>query len=162
MVMKRVLFLILFAIFVRAYNLNNILVIEARLYPKIIRLQRGMQNKKNLKIAIIYSTKTLNYALKLSNLLKQEGIKSFLIKKGLKKADAYILTVKKIKPEFLNSLLKQKRIIFTIYPGDLKYAMVGITIGVRILPMINPKLIKKSGIFLNPIIFQVSKVYNAK
>jgi hypothetical protein len=152
-----------FANILFAYNLKQILRLEARLYPKIMRLDESLANKKTLRIGIVYSKKTYDYAAFLAKLLKNQNVKADLLSENdLKEEDAYILTVKKVKKSVLKKLLSYKKLIFTIYPGELKNAMIGIYIGVRILPMINPYLIKKEKIYLDPIIFEVSKVYYEK
>jgi viroplasmin and RNaseH domain-containing protein len=157
--MKKLL-LLLFINLIFAYDINDLLKIEAKLYPKIIKLEKTTLNN-TLKIAIIYNHSSQKLAKKFSLLLKKENIISYPVfyKNPIPKANAYVLTFKNVTPTLFNKLLKRKKLIFNIYPNELEYSMVGVYIGLKVKPLINPKLIKKANIKLNPIIFRVSEVY---
>ena len=157
--MKKILFLLLINL-IFAYDINELIKIEAKLYPKIVKLEKTFQNK-TLKIAIIYNNSSQKIAKKFSLLLKKENVTTYTVfyKDLIPTANAYILTFKNVTPKLFNKLLKRKKLIFNIYPNELEYSMVGVYIGLKVKPLINPKLIKKANIKLNPIIFRVAEVY---
>ena len=159
--MKKILLLLMIINLILAYDINELIKIEAKLYPKIMRLEKSIQDK-TLKVAIIYNRSSQKFAKKFAFLLKKEKIISYTVfyKDVIpKQVNAYILTFKDIKPKLFNKLLKRKKLIFNIYPNKVRRSMVGIYIGLKVKPLINPKLIKKADIKLNPIIFRVAEIY---
>jgi len=151
------LFLIIFT-FATAID-KNLLLIEAKLYPKIALLINDLSAKKKIKIAIVANKKTFEIAKEFKNFISEN--KKFnvnVVKKIDLKYDIYILTYD-IDKTLLEKLIKNKKIIFTIYPDKINDAMFSIYIGPRVYPYINPKLLKEAKIKINPIIFKVGKIY---
>jgi len=116
--MKKLL-LLLFINLIFAYDINDLLKIEAKLYPKIIKLEKTTLNN-TLKIAIIYNHSSQKLAKKFSLLLKKENIISYPVfyKNPIPKANAYVLTFKNVTPTLFNKLLKRKKLIFNIYVAN--------------------------------------------
>jgi len=151
------LFLIIFS-FATAID-KNLLLIEAKLYPKIALLINDLSAKKKINIAIIANNKTLEIATEFKNfILENKKFKVNIVKEANLKYDVYILTYD-VDKSVLKKLIKNKKVIFTIYPNKINNAMFSIYIGPRIYPYINPKLIKEAKIKINPIIFKVGKIY---
>jgi hypothetical protein len=72
------------------------------------------------------------------------------------------VTFENIGPGFREKLLNKHRLVFSLYPKCIKNTMVSLDIGIKIRPVLNLKLIKKSGVNLNPVIFKVAEIYNEK
>jgi hypothetical protein len=142
--------LIFFSLFLFAKDFSSLILIEAKIFPKIAEINLN----KHPKIAIVYDKNTKKIALKMHKLIKN----SSLLQKINLNYDAYIF-VKKISKEDLDTLLKNKKLIFTIYPEDIKNAMFSVYIGVRVYPYINPYLIKEADLKINPLLFKVGKIY---
>jgi len=154
--MNKILFFILSITYLLALS-EDLMVIESKLYSKIIKLHT---HKENVKIGIVCDKIPCENAKKLKKFFKLNNISSFIItKNNLKNADAYILTAKKPSKECINVLLKRQRLIFSLYPENIKYAMISIYVGSKIKLLINPKFIKKANIRINPIFFKVGKIY---
>jgi len=149
--MVRVFLIFLFLVSsVFGNDLSSVILIESKLFPKIAEINLN----KNPKIAIVYDDSTKSEALKMKELIKNSQIIKN-IKKGF---DAYIF-LRKIKKNELKMLLKNKKLIFTANPKDIKNAMFSVYIGVRVYPYINPEIIKEAGIRINPILFKVGRIY---
>ena len=133
---------------------NSMLLIEAKLYPKIIFLLN--KNPQKLKYAIMYSNETGDIAKKMRKLLSNYNV-SFL-KKYNPNFDVYIITYP-IKEDVLKKLVLKRKIIFSIFPRFIDKAMFSIYLDTRIKPFVNPFLIKEAGLSVNPIIFKVGKIY---
>lgn len=157
--MKKIfLFFVLSITFVFANINQEILLIESKLYPKIMELTENLQNKKIIKIAIIADSQSWNEAKTLKNFLNKKNFKIDIIKKPDLKHDVYILT-QPLKKTELEKLLSNKKIIFSSIPNYVETAMFSIYIGAKVYPYINPYLIKKSKIKIDSIIFKVGKIY---
>ena len=154
--MKKFLFFILSITFLLALS-EDLMVIESKLYSKIIKLHT---QKENVKIGIVCDKFPCENAKKLEKFLKRNQISAFIVSKdNLKNADAYILTAKNPSKECIDALLKKQKLIFALYPENIKYAMISIYVGPKIKLLINPKIIKKANIRINPIFFKVGKIY---
>jgi hypothetical protein len=141
-------------------NINELLYIEAKLYPKIIKISRLQRRHKKIVIDLLYDKASLGVAKKMAEFLKKNGVVVLMDEiPNISKADAYILVTKHISKKFKQKLLKTKKLIFSIYPEMIKDSMISIYIGVKVKPIINPYLIKKASISLNPIILKVAKIY---
>jgi len=156
--MKKIILIFLFVFSFATALDKTVFLIEAKLYPKIAMLVNDLSQKKELKIAIVSNKKNKNIARLFQKLLNQNNYKADVINKINLKYDVYILTYN-LSDKQLQKLLKNKKIIFTIYPNNVKNAMFGIYIGARIYPYINPKLIKEANIKINPVLFKVGKIY---
>ena len=138
---------------------KNLLLIEAKLYPKIALLINNLSEKEKIKIAIVANNKTLEIANEFKKFIANNNkFKVKIIKKIDLKYDVYILTYD-IKKTILQMLISNRKIVFTIYPDKINHAMFSIYIGPRVYPYINPKLLKEAKIKINPIIFKVGKIY---
>ncbi len=155
---KAVIFLILFFNIIFANINKEILLIESKLYPKIMELTENLQNKKIIKVAIIAGSDKWSEAKTLKNFLNKKNFKIDIIKKPDIKHDVYIL-MQPLNKEELEKLLSHKKIIFSSIPNYVDTAMFSIYIGAKVYPYINPYLIKKSGIKIDSIIFKVGKIY---
>jgi hypothetical protein len=155
--MRKILIFLVFINLIFAYDMNELLKIEAKLYPKIINLEKNI-DPINLKIALIYND-SKKIAKKLSKLLQKQNISTYIAntKENIPECNAYILTTK-VDAEYFYKLLQKNKLIFTVYPNYAKFTMIGIYLGIKVKPLINPKWIKKANIKLNPIIFRVSEV----
>ena len=148
MVKKLIIFLIPFLLFCK--DISSLILIESKLFPKIAEINLN----KTPKIAIVYDDKTKKIASKMHKLIKN----SSMIKNLDLSYDSYIF-VKKIEKKELKELIKNKKIVFTIYPEDINNAMFSIYIGIKIYPYLNAKLIKQAKIRINPILLKVSKIH---
>ena len=158
MVMKKIfLIFILFCTLFGEVN-NNLLFIEAKLYPKIIMLTNDFYNKKSIKMAIISNDNTVQKAKEFKNFIKNSKFDIKITKKINLNYDVYIITYD-IKNKIIQNLIKHKKIIFSIDPNLIYKSMFSIYIGIKVYPLINPYLIKKANIKVNPIIFKVAKIY---
>jgi hypothetical protein len=157
--MKKIIFFMFF-IFMYGMDINSLMLIEAKLYPKIIKLNECLNKKKNIKIAILYDSESKRYAIKLKKLMKDYNITLIDFNKIISfNYDVYINGAK-INKNILNKLIKFKKMIFSLYPNDVSDSMIGLYIDVRILPLINPYIIKEAEININPVIFAISKIYD--
>ncbi|WP_096258701.1 hypothetical protein [Lebetimonas natsushimae] len=138
---------------------NEVLLIEAKLYPKILYLVNENEKKDNIKVAILINKNTKKIGKKLKKLINDKKIKVDLINKINLKYDAYIFTTKKINNKDLKLLLINKKVIFTVFPNRIENAMFSIYIGPKIYPYINPKLLNKAEVKFNPILLKVGKIY---
>ena len=156
--MKKIL-ITLIAVFLFAFPINDdILLIEAKLYPKILYLVDDFDKKNVIKIAILVNENSLEIGKKLKNLMKSENLKIDLIKNVSLNYDAYILTYN-LDKKFIIKLLKNKKVLFSIYPNKLDNAIFSIYIGERVYPLVNPKLLKLSKLKFSPILLKVGKIY---
>lgn len=137
---------------------NNLLLIEAKLYPKMIMLTNGFYEKKRINIAILTDKKTKRYAIEFKNLLQNPKFNVKITTKPNLNYDVYVLTYN-IDAKIIKKLIKQKKLIFSIDPDLINKSMFSIYIGIRVYPLINPYLIKKADIRVNPVIFKVAKIY---
>jgi len=158
--MRKVFILLFLIAGLFANYINDLLIIEAKLYPKIVMLDKNIDGQ-SLKIAVIYDEKNFLTAKKFQEYLKINKLNSFLLNENnkIKKADAYVLAIKNPSQKLINKLLKEHKLIFGVYPESIKNTMIGIYIGTKVKPIINPILIKKGKVCLNPIILKVSKIY---
>ena len=155
--MKKFLLILLNITFLFAIT-DDLLIIEAKLYPKVIMLENKYITSP--KMGIIYDENSQETAEKLKNFLVLNGYTALLMKKdNIKKADGYILTIKNPTYSLIRTLLKTHKLIFGIYPESIKYTMISVYIGPRIKLYVNPKIIKKADIYINPILFKVGKIY---
>ncbi len=158
--MKKFLLCFSLGIILFAGELNeNLLYIEAKLYPNIMMLVDNLNCKKNIKIAIVSNKQNIKIAQKYKNYFpKNKKFKITILKKLNLSFDVYIFTYQAQKTEIKN-LVKNKKIIFTLLPNNVQNAMFGIYIGIKVYPFINPFLLKEANIRINPIIFKVGKIY---
>jgi hypothetical protein len=160
MVMKKILLMFFLTIYLFSnYISTEVLLIEAKLYPKILYLFEENTRKEKIKVAIIVDNNNKTIGKKLKNLIHDKKIKIDIIHKINLNYDAYILTTKNISKKDIKLLLKNKKIIFTIYPNYVKNAMFSIYIGPRIYLYINPYLLKDAKLKFDPIILKVGKIY---
>ena len=171
--MRRLLLVILFIpLSLFAYIHKDLVRIEVNLFSKIIFLDYNYREKLvngEVVIFILYDTSAhKEIAKKFAKELEGKKVfgKKIRVVTDSTKIDhiaptAYlaILELEKMKA-LLDKLISKKRLIFTSYEGQIDYAMVSVYLGNRIVPAINPILLKKSGIELRPIIFKVAKVYD--
>jgi hypothetical protein len=157
--MRKIIIFFFFVLLFGNYINNDVLLIEAKLYPKIIYLINNNDQKEKIKIAIVVDKNSYNIGNKLKKLIQKQNIKVDLINKINLKYDVYIFTFKNIDKNDLNFLLNNKKVIFTIYPNDIKNAIFGIYIGSKIYPYINLKLLQLSKTKFNPILLRVGKIY---
>ncbi len=159
--MKKVL-LILFVLMTSLWgNIEELLYIESKLYPKIIMLDKSVNKKEKIVFDILYDEENYHIAKVMSQLLRKNGVDTRLdkIPRYCKNADAYILVTKNVSERFINNLLRSKKLIFSVYPDMIKNSMISVYIGIKVKPIINPSLIKKGYIKLNPILLKVAKIY---
>jgi len=152
------LIIILLATILFAHLNKEVLLIEAKLYPKIIMLIDNFRYKKTIKIAIVANKQTYNYANFLKKLMQNKNFKINIIKKINNSYDVYILT-HHINKNIINNLIKKKKVIFSVCPENINISMFSIYIGARVYPYLNPYLIKKANLKIDPIIFKVGKIY---
>ena len=154
---KLLLIFILFSGLIGEVN-SNLLFIEAKLYPKMIMLANGFYTKKKIKIAIIANNKTKEEAVEFKNFIQNPKFDVKITNKINLNYDVYILT-HNINDKIIQNFIKYKKLIFAIDPDLINKSMFSIYVGVKVYPLINPYLIKKSNIKINPIIFKVAKIY---
>lgn len=158
MVMKKIfLMLIIFSGLFAEVN-NNLIFIEAKLYPKIIMLTNNFYNKKSIKMAIIANNNTFKEADKFKQFISNPKFNIKILKKPNLNYDVYVLTYN-ISDKMFQKLIKNKKLIFSLNPNLIKKSMFSIYIGIRVYPLINPYLIKKADIRIDSIIFKVAKIY---
>jgi hypothetical protein len=162
--MRAIVFVFMIIISLFANDIDDLLLIEAKLYPKIVLLDKKIVSNK-IKIGIIYDEKSKTAAEKLKKFLSLNNTDAVLIKKEQIKqanADAFVIGMKNIDENSLNQLLLKHKLIFSLFPQNIKNSMISLDIGVKIKPVLNLKLIKIGGVSLNPIIFKVAEIYNEK
>ncbi len=162
--------LLLTAIFSFAYGLDpTILDLEAKIFPKIILLDEEIDKKLvdgKVEVAIIYEKKYQKEAKRLAASMHNKIVldKVFSAHAYLKfpttLPSAYILVMDPERSEKIFDRLKHtKRLIISANPHGICSAAVSITIGPRVQPLVNPKIIKLLGLKFNPILFKVAKFY---
>jgi len=156
--MKKIVILFVFFLFSLANVNREVLFIESKLFPKMMMLIKNLENKKQIKVAIISNINTLETGKLLKKFMEKDKIKITLINNVNLNYDVYILTYPLKKTEF-NKLVTNKKIIFSVSPDEINQSMFSIYIGAKLYPYINPYLIKKAHIEIEPIIFKVGKIY---
>ncbi|RUM44443.1 MAG: hypothetical protein DSY46_05650 [Hydrogenimonas sp.] len=170
----RALFFLLLPLILFADVDEKLVKIESKLFSKIIFLDYDYQQKLqngHVTMAILYDTTSHQHIaesfVKFLNNQKLFGerIKAWAVDVrsmvNQQPPTAYITVLERDQMATVSQeLIKKKRLLFSYQPSLIKYAMVTIEMGHRILPFINPKLLKLGGIELRPIIFKVAKVYN--
>jgi len=153
---------------------EKLVKIESKLFSKIIFLDYDYQQKlqnDQVTIEILYDTKANRYiAEHFVKVLNQQRVFGKTIRAWAVDIrsmidqhipTAYIVVLKSDQGVMISQqLIKKKRLLFAYRPDLIQYAMVTIEMRHRIVPFINPKLLKLGGIELRPIIFKVAKVYN--
>jgi len=155
--MKKILLFFIFIYSFASIN-NDMLLIEAKLYPKILYLLNDFDKKNIIKIAIIVNNNTLSIGKKLKSFIKDSKLEIDLVDSIIDGYDVYILSFPVKKAKVLE-LVKKKRVIFAIFPKDINLAMFSVTISQKVYPLINPTLLKMSNMKFNPIILKVGIVY---
>lgn len=156
--MKKIFLILILVIGLFAQISDNLLYIEAKLYPKMIMLSNGFYYKNKIKIALIANEKTIKEAEKFKSFIKSSKFDVKIIKNVDLNYDVYILTYD-IDNKIIQKLIKHKKLIFALDPALIKKSMFSVYIGVRVYPLINPNLIKAANININPVIFKVAKIY---
>ncbi len=147
---------------------TNLIQIEAKLFPKILFLDKDLEKKlinNKIVIHILTQPKYQKTAELFHKLLHHKTIfnKEILVKIYIKnppvKPTAYIIVAESeyIQKHFSN--LVKNRIIFSALPKTIAYGMVSIAIDHKVYPLINPKNIKAAHITFYPILFKVAKFY---
>ncbi len=159
--MKRLILFLLICFSFLFGNMKELLLIESKLYPKIVRLETSLKDKEQITFAVLYEESEKENAYEMAKLLRKQGInvKIAPLSQGIPNADAYVLMAKKVCGNTLDNLLKKRKLIFGVYPQSIEYSIINVYIGVKIKPLINPYLLKKAKISLSPIIFKVAKIY---
>jgi len=156
--MRKIIILLMIFIFSFADVNREVLFIESKLFPKMMMLIKNLENKNEIKVAIISNNNTLQTAKILKKFMENDKIKISIIKKLNLNYDVYILTYP-LKQTELNKLILNKKIIFSVSSDEITQSMFSIYIGAKLYPYINPYLIKKANIQIEPIIFKVGKIY---
>ena len=156
--MKKLVILFMFFIFLFANVNREVLFIESKLFPKVMMLVKNLENKNEIKVAVISNNNTLQTAKILKKFMENDKIKISIIKKINLNYDVYVLTYP-LKQTELNELITNKKIIFSVSADEIDQSMFSIYIGAKLYPYINPYLIKKAHIEIEPIIFKVGKIY---
>jgi len=156
--MKKIVILFMFFIFLFANVNREVLFIESKLFPKMMMLIKNLENKNEIKVAVISNNNTLQTAKILKKFMENDKIKISIIKKINLNYDVYVLTYP-LKQTELNELITNKKIIFSVSADEIDQSMFSIYIGAKLYPYINPYLIKKAHIEIEPIIFKVGKIY---
>ena len=154
---KLLIFLITVFSFANIIN-KDLLFIEAKIYPKIIMLINNLNNKNKISIAIIANKNNFKTAKILKKFMKNSKLKIDITTKVDLKHDVYILT-NNLSKKTIEKLVKHKKILFSVSPKNINISMFSIYIGAKVYPYINPYLIKKANIKIDPIIFKVGKIY---
>ena len=153
---------------------EKFVTLEAQLYGKIFFLDYRHQEKLidgALKFVILYDTpehrhiaESYKRALDGKSVMHTPvTVALFPYETGAKEdASAYIAVLQKDNLEKIHeTLLRRKRLIFVDDKNALAYGMIGVEVGTRLIPLINPEMIKSADIELRPIIFKVAKVWHA-
>jgi len=155
--MKKLLF-----IFISSYLFanvsNNVLLIEAKLYPKMLYLLNDFNKKDKIKVAIVVDKNSYTIGKKLKSLINDKKFKIDLVDNISLEYDVYIFATSISKEKALK-LAKNKKVIFSIFPDNVESAMFSVTISQKVYPLINPKFLKISNIKFDPIILKVGKIY---
>lgn len=167
--MKKLLFLeVVLAAALYAQLDKTLLEIEAKLFPKILFLDKTLEEKlvdEHILIHILTEPKYAKEAQYLKKLLHQKRIynKKIVVKiytsTPKSHPTAYILLAE---PDYLQknfTNLAKNRIIFSALPKSIKFGMISIKIDTKVYPVINPKKIKEAKIRFSPILFKVAKIY---
>ena len=155
----KILFLSLFLLSILFSKVNKeILLIESKIYPKIMMLIKNLEDKNKIQVAIVSNHDTINSAEILKKLIRSSKLQVNIINKVNLHYDVYI-TSYLIKKEQIDGLISHGKILFSISPNYINNTMFSIYIGPKVYAYINPYLIKKGNIKINPIIFKVGKIY---
>ena len=148
--------------------------LEAMLFGKMIFLDYDVADKRlgrEVVVYVVYDTKS-HEAIARKFVRVLDGMELFGQKvraeavavKGLKKLPvptAYIaVTDEKRLTPLIREAVARKRLLFAYDEQAIPHAMIAIELGTRIVPVINPQLLKEAKIELRPIVFKVAKVYD--
>ena len=137
---------------------KEILLIESKIYPKIMMLIKNLENKNKIQVAIVSNHDTINNAEILKKLIHNSKLQVHIVNKVSLNYDVYIMSYL-IKKEQIRRLISHGKVLFSIVPDYINNSMFSIYIGPKVYAYINPYLIKKGNIKINPIIFKVGKIY---
>lgn len=171
--MQRLILIVLIPMILFASIDTEFVRIESRLFSKMIFLDYDYKKKLlngEVVVYILYDSSDhkviaqefveyLNNKKILGTKIRAKEFNIKNLKNELPTAYIAILEPENMK-KIVNKLISYRRLIFTSDNSLIGYAMASIYLGSRIVPIINPKLIKLSNIELRPIIFKVAKVYD--
>jgi len=149
---------------------KNLLLMESKVFPKIIMLDENLQEKidkksKTITIHIYYEKGFYKEAKKFASLIKKNSygynVKTVLSSRILKTVPtAYVVVGSKEYGKKLFKKIKNKRrIVFSLFPDGVSYSIVTLDIGAKVVPMLNVKNLKTVGVKFNPVIYKVAKFY---
>ena len=161
--MKFLLIILIFMCKLFSYDIDEILIIDAKLFPKIVMLNQNIK-KENLKIGILTDKKNEENAKKLKKYLGFNGYRSYILKDDyfFDNYDAYIVITERFSMSVIKKIAKNKKLIFGAFPESIKFTMISIYVGTKIKPILNLSFIRKSRIKINPILIKVSKIYESE
>ncbi len=176
--MKRFFLLLLFCNALQAYIYNDsLLLIYAKIVPRIMLLDHT--NKKTIqeqKLCILYEKGDRPVAEKLKKLIRQnlpaQIQSSFRVntepydeesdKNCIGSTALMLLDAQTEKITETLKLAKRRRLLTFSYSNSLlkKGAVISLLVGKEIYPIVNIKAVKSSSLKLDPMLFQIAKIYD--
>lgn len=154
-------------------DVDELTTLKATLYTKILFLDYDVKKKlidDKVVFVVVYDTpqakkKARSFAEAASHrrvMGHEVVVESVDVgSKSIPEATAYVLFLSdRHLPKAVDRLIAKRRLIFVNSPEYLKYGMITLDVGTRVVPVINPLFIKRAGIELRPIIFKVAKVWH--
>ena len=172
--MKKVLFFLSFFLLLNVSATaeidKSLLLMESKVFPKIIMLDRNLQEKidkksKTITIHIYYERGFEKDAEEFASLMKKNiygyHVKTVISDHVLKTVPtAYIIVgSQKYGMKLFKKIKDKKRIVFSLFPAGASYSVVTLEIGTKVFPLLNMKNLKRIGVKFNPIIYKVAKFY---
>lgn len=149
---------------------KSLLLMESKVFPKIIMLDKNLPKKvdtasKTITIHVYYDKGFSKEAEAFASLMKKNfygyNVKTLLSPRVLKSVPtAYVIVgSKQYGMRVFDKIKNNKRIVFSLYPNGVSYSVVTLQIGMKVVPLLNAKNLKIVGVEFNPIIYKVAKFY---
>jgi hypothetical protein len=157
----------------RAGNEKKLVALQAMLYAKMLFLDYDVRKKlvnKKARFVVVYDTpehariaKLFVQALQGKEVMGTpiEAVAIPLERLSDRPRSAVIAVLEPDRlAKIAASLQKEGRLLFGYDVASIPYVAVTIEIGTRIVPYINPSVLREAGIQMRPILFKVAKVYD--
>jgi hypothetical protein len=159
-----------------ASSIDTVVRIESKLYAKLIFLDYEVEKKLidgKVRIVVLYDTpehrqiarrfvQALDGMALFHHAVEATATEQARWKGRVADATAYIAVLAPASlQKVYGRIVEGGRLLFGYFPDQPDFVTISITIGSRVVPVVNARLLKRSGIQMRPILFKVAKVAHA-